>query len=71
MSKNIGKNISKNLGNKISETLLDHAKQFAADALKTVSERTIQKTAEAADDLMGNKITMKLQRSQKLHNRII
>ena len=71
MSKNIGKNISKNLGNKISETLLDHAKQFATDALKTVSERTIQKTAEAAGDLMGNKITMKLQRSQKLHNRII
>ena len=42
MCRNIGKNISKNLSGKLSQTLLDHAKQYATDALKTVSKRTIQ-----------------------------
>ena len=44
MGKNIGKNISKNLSSKYSpgmlalhQKLLDHAKQSAADALKTYS----------------------------------
>ena len=39
MGKNIGKNISKNLSGKYSQELLDHAKQFATDALKTTAKR--------------------------------
>ena len=55
MGKNIGQNISKNLGVKCSQNLLDHTKQSATDALKTATERAIQKTAEATGDLIGNK----------------
>ena len=36
MGKNIGKNISKNLSGKYSQKLLDHAKQSATNALKTI-----------------------------------
>ena len=43
MSRNIVKNISKNLGSQYSQKLLDHAKQSATDALKTISKREIQK----------------------------
>ena len=35
MGRSIGKNISKNLSRIYSQKLLDHAKQFATDALKT------------------------------------
>ena len=62
MRKNIGKNISKTLNGKYStgmlpmrQKLLDYAKQSVIDALKTSSKRVIQKTAEATDDLIGNK----------------
>ena len=47
LSKNIGKNISKNLSGRYSpgmlvtrQKLLDHAKQFATDALKTASKKS-------------------------------
>ena len=33
-----------------------HAKQYAADALKTTSKIVIQKSAEATGDLIGNKV---------------
>ena len=39
MGRNIGKNISKNLSSKYSQKFLAHAKQSAADALKTASKR--------------------------------
>ena len=55
MSENIGKKISKNLINSLHK-LLDHAKQSATDALKTVSIRAIQKTAEATGDLIEDKV---------------
>ena len=60
MGKNIGKNISKNLSCKHSQKFLDHAKQSATDALKTVSKRAIQKTAAATVDLIGKKIAAKI-----------
>ena len=41
MGRNIGKNINKNLSSKYSQKLLDHAKQSAADALKTAPKRVI------------------------------
>ena len=47
------KNIGKNLSNKYSQKRLDSAKQSTADAIKTVSKRAIQKTAEATGDLIS------------------
>ena len=61
MSKSIGKNICKDLSNKYSQETIDHAKQPAEDALKTVSKRVIQ-TAEATDDLIGSKIADRIAR---------
>ena len=49
-----------NIGSKYSrysQNLLNHAKQPAADALKTFSKKAIQKTTEATGDLIGNKIS--------------
>ena len=60
MGKNIGKNISKNLSDNCSQKPIDHTKQSATDALKTISKRAIQKTAEATGDLFGNKIPDKI-----------
>ena len=65
MGKNIGKNISKNVSGKYSQKCLDNAKQTAIYALKTSSERVIQKTAEAIGDLIGNKITKISKTSQR------
>ena len=48
-------NMNGNLSNKYSKKL-DSAKKSTMDAIKTVSERAIQKTAEANGDLIGNKI---------------
>ena len=45
--------------------LLDHAKQSATDALKTASNRAIQKTAETTGALIGNKISEKITRVSK------
>ena len=56
MGTNIGKNISKSLRGKYNQNVLDHVKQSVTDTLKTVSKRAILKTAEANDDLTGNKI---------------
>ena len=55
MIKNIGKITSKNVTVKYSQKLVDHAKESKIDALKTAS-----KTAEAAGDLIGNKIAEKI-----------
>ena len=50
------KNMSKH-----SQTLLDHAKQSATDALKTTSKRAIQKNSRyAIGDLISNKIHDKI-----------
>ena len=45
--------------------MLNHA----TDALKTVSQKVIQKTATVTVDLIGNRIADKLQKSQKFHHR--
>ena len=54
------KNMGKNLSNKYGQKLLDSAKKSTTDAIKTTSKRAIQKTAEAAGDLIGNKIADKI-----------
>ena len=54
------KNIGKNLSNEYSQKLLDTAKNYTADAIKTTSKRAIQKPAEATGDMIGNKIADKI-----------
>ena len=60
--------------NKCSQKLVDRAiksevTKVATDAIKTTSKRAIQKTAEAAGDLVGNKIAYKITSvSKKLKN---
>ena len=68
------KNIGKNLSNKYGQKLLHTAKKSTPDAIKTASKRAIQKTAEATNDLTGNKIADKITNvpmelhSKKTHN---
>ena len=57
MSKNFGKYKSKIVSRKPSQKLLDHAKQSATDAVKTTSNKVIQKTADDTGHLIGNKIS--------------
>ena len=56
IGKNIRENVSKNLRGKYSQKFLDHARQSAADTLKTISKKAVQNTAEATGDLIGTKI---------------
>ena len=52
--------MGKNLSNKYGQKVLDSIKKSTTDAIKTASKRAIQKTAEATDDLIGNKIADKV-----------
>ena len=52
--------MGKSLSNRYGQKLLDSAKKSTTDAIKTASKRAIQKTAEATDDLIGNKIAEKI-----------
>ena len=47
---------ARSMSNKYGQKLVDTAKKSATDAIKIVSKRAIQKTAEATGDLVGNKI---------------
>ena len=62
------KNICKILSNKYGEKLLNNAKKSTTDAIKTASERAIQKVAEATGDLIGNKIADKITSVSKKSN---
>ena len=71
-AKNMGRNANKvaiNRVNKYSQKLLDSAKKSTTDAIKTASKRTIQKTAEATSDLIGNKIADKITSVPKKSNK--
>ena len=54
------KNIGKNLGNKYSQKIIDAAKKSTTDAIKTATQRVIQKAPEATGDFAGNKIADKI-----------
>ena len=69
-ARNTGKNISKNVSSRYSQKLFDHAKQCATDELKTVSKRTIQKTAEATGNLIRNKIVDKSSKNSPQNNSV-
>ena len=43
---------AKNVGNKYGKKLMDNATKTGIDAAKTTSKRTVQKTAEATEDLV-------------------
>ena len=45
-------------------------KESVTDVLKTALKRAIQKTAEATGNLIGNKLLIKLQKTQDLHHRV-
>ena len=53
------------MNNKYSQKLFDNAKKSTTNAIKTVSKRAIQKTAEATGDLIGNKIIDKITNNSK------
>ena len=62
--------VAKNLSSKYGRKLLDNAKKLTTDAIKTASERGIQKTSETTGDLIGNKIADKIESvSQKFSTR--
>ena len=48
------------MSNQYSQRLLDSAKKYTTDAIKTASKRAIQKSAEATGNLIGNKIADKI-----------
>ena len=51
---------ARSMSNKYGKKLVDTAKKSTTDAIKTASKRAIQKTAEATDDLVGNKVADKI-----------
>ena len=55
-AKNMGKHVSSKYGQK----RLENAKKSTTDAIKIASTRAIQNIAEAAGDLIGNKIADKI-----------
>ena len=65
MCESISKSISKNVSSKFNQKCIDHAKHFTINWIKAISKRVIQKTAEETGDLIGNKIVVKLQESEK------
>ena len=50
---------------KYSQNLVDSAKKYATDAIKTASKRAIPKTVEATGDLISNKVANKITNSSK------
>ena len=47
---------ARKFGDKYGKKLMDTATKTGIDAAKIASKRVVQKTAEAAEDLIGNKI---------------
>ena len=56
----IGKNVTKNLSGKYCQKHSGHAKTSATDNAKTDSKRVSKKTADATDELIGNKSAYKI-----------
>ena len=51
---------SRKFGTKYDKKLIDTAAKTGIDAAKTGSKRVVKKTAEATEDLIGNKIADKI-----------
>ena len=54
------KNMGNNLSNKYGQKLFESPKNSTTDVIKTASKRAIQKTAETARNLIGNKTADKI-----------
>ena len=64
------KNMGTHLNNKDNQKLLDGAKKFTTDAIKTASKKAIQKAAETTGELTGNKIADKITSASKSSNKL-
>ena len=53
------------MSDKYSQKLVYTTKKSLTEAIKTASKRAIQKTAEATEDLVGNKIADKITSASK------
>ena len=56
---------ARRFGDKYGNKLMDTATKAGIDTAETASKRIVQKTAEAAGDLMGNKIADKITSVEK------
>ena len=64
--------MGKSLSNTYGQKLQDSSKKSTTVAIKTASKRTIQKTAEATGDLIGNKTADKItNNSKKISNKYL
>ena len=52
--------LAKISGDKYGKNIVDTETKIGIDAVKTASERVVQKAAEASGDLIGNKIADKI-----------
>ena len=57
---------AKKFGDKCDKKLMDTATKTGMDAAKIASKRVVQKTVEATEDLIGNKIADKVTSIGKL-----
>ena len=51
---------ARSFGDKFGKKIMDTTRKIWIDATKTASKRVVQKTAEATEDLIGNKIADKI-----------
>ena len=57
---------AKTMNNRYSQKLLDSAKKFTTDAIKTTSKSAIQETVDETDDLSGYKIANEVTSASKI-----
>ena len=57
---------AKSMNNRYSQKLLDSAKKFTKDAIKTTSKSAIQETVDETDDLSGYKIANEVTSASKI-----
>ena len=57
--------IARKFGDKYRKKSMDTATKTKRDAAKSASKRVVQKTAEATEDLIGNKVTDKITSADK------
>ena len=62
--------VAKSWSNEYSQKLLNSNKRSTTDAIKTVSKRENQKTAEKTGDLIGNKIVDKITSVSKITHKM-
>ena len=57
---------AKTMNNRYSQKLLDSAKKFTTDVIKTTSKSAIQETVDETDDLSGYKIANEVTSASKI-----